>query len=145
MADLFTNAEAAAWGGLLSTHSRLFKQIEDNLRSTAGISHAEYEVLLRLFRSPEGRLGLQTIAEQSILSHSGTSRLVDRLEGAGYVERVASVDDGRSADVVLTEDGRAHFQATAAHHVALIRETFLRHFSEDELATMAGFWSRLDP
>lgn len=82
---IFTSAEAAAWGGFLSTHGRLTKRLEENLRRTSGLSHAEYEVLLRLFREDEGRLRIEALAAKSVLAHSGTSRLIDRLEGAGLV------------------------------------------------------------
>ncbi len=85
VARFFTSAEAAAWGGFLTTHGRLSKRIEENLRRTAGLSHAEYEVLLRLYREKDGRLRIQDLAAQSVLTHSGTSRLIDRLDRAGPV------------------------------------------------------------
>lgn len=140
----FTSAEAAAWGGFLSTHGRLSKRLEENLRRTSGLSHPEYEVLLRLFRVDEGRLRIQSLAAKSILTHSGTSRLIDRLEGAGLVTRADAEEDGRGAYAVLTEKGRAHFIEAARQHTALVRELFLSRFSPDELKTMASFWARLD-
>lgn len=143
MAAFFTDAEAAAWGGLLSTHARLSKQLEENLRRTAGLSHAEYEVLLRLFSEDDGRLRIQALAAQSILTHSGTSRLVDRLEGAGLVERAGAEEDRRGAYAVLTEKGRDHFEQAARQHSAVVRELFLDHFSPAELETMGTFWARL--
>lgn len=144
MDDLFTAAEAAAWGGLLSMHGRLSKRIEDNLRRTAGLSHAEYEVLLRLSLQDGGRLRIQELAAESILTHSGTSRLVDRLEGAGFVERVSAEEDKRGAYAVLTENGRRHFQEVARQHSVFVRELFLSKFSDDELELLGSFWERLE-
>lgn len=144
MAAFFTSVEAAAWGGFLSAHARLSKRLEENLRRTSGLSHAEYEVLLRLFREDEGALRIQALAAQSILTHSGTSRLIDRLEGAGFVTRADASEDGRGAYAVLTEKGREHFIEAARQHTALVRELFLRHFSPEELQTMASFWARLE-
>jgi DNA-binding MarR family transcriptional regulator len=140
----FTRAEANAWGGLLSVHSRLNRRLEESLRRRSGLSHAEYEVLLRLFHSEGGRLRIQTLAEDSLLTHSGMSRLVDRLEGTGLVARTEAPEDGRGAYVVLTEDGRTHFEEAASQHTALVRELFLSHFKEPELNTMSSFWKRLE-
>ncbi len=141
--EFFTNTEAAAWGGFLSTQARILKRLEENLRRNAGLSHAEYEVLLRLFSEDDRRLRIQALAAQSILSHSGTSRLIDRLEGAGLVERAGAEEDRRGAYAVLTEKGSQHFKQAARQHSALVRELFLEHFSPDELTTMGSFWGRL--
>ncbi len=144
MDDFFTSAEAAAWGGFLSTHGQLSKRIEENLRRTSGLSHAEYEVLLRLFLQQDGRLRIQELAEHSVLTHSGTSRLIDRLEGAGLVARAGAEEDRRGAYAVLTEAGRDHFIHTARHHTALVREIFLNHFSPEELELLGSCWARLE-
>ena len=140
----FTSAEAAAWGGFLSAHGRLSKRLEENLHRTSGLSHAQYEVLLRLFREDDGRLRIQTLAAKSVLTHSGTSRLIDRLEGAGLVARADAEEDGRGAYAVLTENGREHFIQAARQHTAFVRELFLSHFSRDELEMMGSFWTRLE-
>ena len=141
---LFTSTEAAAWGGFLSTYGRLSKRLEENLRRTSDLSHAEYEVLLRLFRANEGKLRIQAIAEKSVLSHSGTSRLIDRLQSASLATRADAEEDGRGAYAVITETGRDHFIQAARQHTAYVRELFLRHFSPEELETMTSFWARLD-
>jgi DNA-binding MarR family transcriptional regulator len=144
MDAFFTSAEANAWGGFLSAHARLSGRLEENLRRNSGISHAEYEVLLRLFRRDDGRLRINELAAKSVLSHSGTSRLIDRLEGAGLVIRVEAQEDKRGAYAVITEKGREHFKEAARQHTALVREQFLSHFSHQELKTMGSFWERLD-
>lgn len=143
MADLFTAKERAAWGGFIVTQSRVFRKIEEDLNTRFGLSHPEFEVLLRLSFAPEGRARIQELADRSLLSPSGTSRLVDRLVRAGHVERRGAEEDGRGAYAVLTEGGRAHFRAAAEAHVVLVREVFLSRFSPDELDQLAGFWSRL--
>ncbi len=144
MDDFFTVAEARAWSGFLTTHAKMSVRLEENLRRTSGISHAEYEVLLRLFLTDGGRLRIQELAANSILSHSGTSRLVDRLVGAGLAERVNAEEDKRGAYAVLTELGRESFVKAANQHTALVRELFLSHFSAGELKTMASYWSRVE-
>lgn len=144
MARFFTSTEAAAWGGLLTTYGRLSKRIEENLRRNAGLSHAEYEVLLRLYREKDGRLRIQDLAARSVLTHSGTSRLIGRLERARFVTRADAEEDGRGAYAVLTESGREHFLEAARQHTAFVKELFLSRFSPDELETMGSFWARLE-
>lgn len=144
MDSFFTKTEANAWGGLISVYSRVSRLLEEDLRRNSGISRAEYEVLLRLHFNGEGRLRINELADKSLLSHSGISRLVDRLEGAGLVNRLDAEDDRRGAYAAITEHGRKHFSDTATRHTGLVRELFLSHFSNEEQKTMASFWERLE-
>lgn len=144
MPDLLDPVEASAWGGFIAAQGRLFRRIEDNLRQNFAITHAEYEVLLRLARTRGGRLRIQALAQSSLLTHSGMSRLVDRLVRAGFAERVNAEEDGRGAYAALTKMGRDHFKKTARGHIALVRELFLARFSRDELSQLATLWSRLE-
>lgn len=145
MAELFTKLERAAWGGFIAAQSRLFQLIEDDLRRRFRITHAEFEVLLRLAFSPDGRARIQDLAARSLLSRSGTSRAVDRLAKAGHVERHDAEEDGRGAYAVLTNSGRSHFFEAAREHVALVRREYLSRFTQAEQAQLAAFWSRLGP
>lgn len=144
MSELFTELERAAWGGFIVTQSRLFQHIEEDLRRRFHITHAEFEVLLRLSFAEGGRARLQDLAARSLLTQSGTSRAVDRLARAGHVARRGAAEDRRGAYAVLTASGRRHFQAAAREHVALVRREFLSRFRPEELEQLAGFWRRLD-
>lgn len=143
MGEFFSKLESSAWGGFIATQSRLFQRIEDDLRRRFGITHAEFEVLLRLAMASEHRARIQDLAAKSLLTRSGTSRVVERLERAGHVTREGAEEDGRGAYAVLTATGKQHFFAAAKEHVVLVRREFLAHFSEAELEVMAGFWKRL--
>lgn len=144
MARHFDELERAAWGGFIVAQSRLFQRIEDDLRRRFHITHTEFEVLLRLALSADGRARIQDLAARSLLSRSGTSRAVERLERAGHLRREGAEEDGRGAYAVLTPEGRAHFHAAAPAHVALVREAFLGRFSREELEVLAGFWKRVN-
>ncbi|MBX7196475.1 MAG: MarR family winged helix-turn-helix transcriptional regulator [Sandaracinaceae bacterium] len=145
MSTLFTKLERAAWGGFIATQSRLFQHIEDDLRRRFRITHAEFEVLLRLFLSNDGRARIQDLAARSLLSRSGTSRAVERLARAGHVVRHDAEEDGRGAYAVLTPSGRERFLEAAEAHVTLVRREYLSHFSQSELEQMVSFWERLSP
>jgi DNA-binding MarR family transcriptional regulator len=141
--DDFTPLEQAAWGGLLGMHARVFREIEADLAERAGISHAEFEVLLRLSWAEGRRLRQQDLAEHSILTRSGMSRVVERLEKAGLVKREEASEDRRGSYAVLTRQGASEFRKALRGHVALVRRVFLSQFSHAELGQLAGFWERL--
>lgn len=123
---------------------KAFLRIEHDLRRKSGITHAEFEVLLRLCFATNSRARIQDLAAASVLTRSGTSRVVERLVRAGYVERAGAEEDGRGAYAVLTKVGREHFLTAARQHVALVRREFLSKFSDAELEQMASFWRRID-
>lgn len=140
----FTELEQAAWGGLLGMYGRMFRQIDADLLARFRITHVEFEVLLRLSWAEGRRLRIQDLAARSVLTRSGISRVVERLERAGLVTREGAPEDRRGAYAVLTEAGLSHFQAALTAHVAFVRQHFLSRFSAAELAQMADFWQRVD-
>ncbi len=142
MTDLFTPLEIAAWGGLVGAQGRMFRQVEDDLRRRAGITHAEFEVLLRLSFAPERRARIQDLAAKSLLTHSGTSRVVARLARADLVSREGATEDKRGAYAVLTDKGAALFRSAARQHVALVRREFLDRFTQPELEQLAALLQR---
>jgi DNA-binding MarR family transcriptional regulator len=85
------------------------------------------------------------LADRVLLSRSGLTRLIDRLQAEGLVRREPSPDDARGTFTVLTADGLNRLRHAAPVHLAGIREHWLVHFSDDELRQLAGFLSRLAP
>lgn len=102
-----------------------------------------YEVLLHLSWSPERRMRMTELAESVLLSPSGISRLVDRLERDGWVARQQSPKDRRGNYTVLTEEGLCRWREAHETHIAGVRRYFLNHFTETELLSLARFWKRL--
>ena len=142
MEPKFTKPEYKAWGGLLSAHSRMMSVIETDLQQRCGISHIEFEILLRLTFTDGNRLRIQDLAERSILTRSGTSRLVERLEKSGLVSRVKATDDKRGAYAVLTKAGSEKFEIARKGHIALVKEEFLQNYSESELKNLGELLNR---
>ena len=144
MNDAFTLLEQGAWGGLLGMYGRLVRRIEADLQEHSRISHVEFEVLLRLSWAEGYRLRIQDLAEQSVLTRSGVSRMVGRLEQAGLVTREHATEDRRGAYAVLTKAGLDHFRRALQAHIVFVRHNFLEFFSNEELAQMAEFWRRVE-
>ena len=85
------------------------------------------------------------LAELVMLSPSGLSRLVDRLEADGMIERVACPTDGRAINANLTELGRRRLAEAQTTHFEGVRRRFLAHFSDAEIGQLAKFWTRFAP
>jgi DNA-binding MarR family transcriptional regulator len=137
--------ELGAWRGMLRVHSALVKALDAELLATHGLPLTSYEVLINLQAAPGRRRRMAELAEGVLLSRSGTTRLVDRLERDGLLERDACDSDGRGCFAVLTEHGEEVLQRARATHLDGVRERFLRHFEPDELARMQGWWERVMP
>jgi DNA-binding MarR family transcriptional regulator len=137
--------ELAAWHGFLRVHSALMKELDSELMAEHGLSLSSYEVLLFLADRPDGRLRMSELADSVLLSRSGLSRLVDRLERAALVRREADEADARGLHAVITKEGRRLFARARVTHLAGVRERFLGHLSDQERESLAAVWERLRP
>jgi DNA-binding MarR family transcriptional regulator len=98
-----------------------------------GLSMIEFEVLVRLGRSPGGRLRMTDLAAQTSLTASGVTRVVDRLERDGLVGRTACPTDRRSLYAVVTESGHARLEAILPDHLKMIDEWFTGRLDAEQL------------
>ena len=140
-----TDVESRAWVGLLHAHATLVKQLDAELLAAHGLSLSAFEVLWRLATAEHGRLRMTELAEMVLLSPSGLSRLVDRLENESMIERIACPTDGRAVNATITDVGRARLSESEATHFDGVRRQFLAHFSEAEVGQLGEFWLRLAP
>jgi DNA-binding MarR family transcriptional regulator len=134
--------EQAAWEGFLRVHARLTRALDGELERSEGLSLNCYDVLIQLARAPGRRLRMSELAEAVLLSPSGLTRLVERLERDGLVQRVRSSDDGRGACATLTERGRYRVRKATLTHLAGVRRRFLDGLSADERRMLARLWER---
>ena len=98
MSDLETLQEdgrITSFGFFVEAHARIWRALDRSLHESCDISGAWFEVLLRLGRSPGGRLTMSELAQQLAITSGGATRLIDRVEKAGYETCTAS--DGRQA------------------------------------------------
>jgi len=137
--------ELAAWRGLLRVHSALVKALDAELLAEQSLPLTSYEVLINLQAAPGQRRRMAELADSVLLSRSGMTRLVDRLEREGLLERDTCTDDGRGTFAVLTDKGEALLARARPTHLDGIRERFLRHFTPAELRELASYWERVLP
>jgi DNA-binding MarR family transcriptional regulator len=117
--------EIAAWRGLLRTHARVLAALDAELEQTHGLAVPEYEVLLVLSESGDKHLRMSELADAALLTRSGMTRLVDRLERQGLVRRERCAADGRGTYAVITDEGRERFAEARPTHIAGVRRLFL--------------------
>jgi DNA-binding MarR family transcriptional regulator len=137
--------ELAAWRGLLRVHAGLTKALDAELLREHDLPLSSYEVLLFLADSPHGRMRMSELADGVLLSRSGLTRLVDRMERDGLLRRRRCEDDARGYFAEITDKGREVFGRARHTHLDGVRERFLSRFSEDELRLMAALWEKVEP
>src|ERR671927_1748836 len=137
----FTELELDAWRGFLRTHAALVRELDEELTERHGLPLSSYDVLVQLDTAPEGRLRMSHLADAVLLSRSGLSRLVTRLEKQGLLEREECSSDARGAFAAITEKGREKLAEARATHRAGVRERFLDKLGEREQRQLARVWS----
>ncbi len=135
--------ELRAWRGLLRTFARLTKALDAELEAAHGLPLSSYEVLMYLADSEGDRMRMHDLASSILLSRSGLTRLVDRLERDGLLARRSCPSDARGAFACLTPKGRATLDAARATHLAGVRAMFLDRFTPQEQELLGGFWERV--
>jgi DNA-binding MarR family transcriptional regulator len=136
--SLLSREERRLWRQFVETHAAIVRRLDDNLRVHSGLTLSSYEVMVELVRAPGNRLRMAELAERLLFTRSGVTRLVDRLERAGFVERNECPHDGRGVYANLTQKGFDTFEAAAVPHIDGVRRLFF-----DRLDGKAGLLGEL--
>jgi DNA-binding MarR family transcriptional regulator len=135
----------AVWREFLRAHSSTVRRLERDLSENTDLQLPWYDVLLQLAEAPDRRLRMAELADRVLLSRSGLTRLVDRLQFDGLVTREPFPGDARGTYTVLTDTGLDRLRAAAPVHLAGVREYWLSHFSDDELRQLGDLLARVAP
>ena len=112
----------SAWRAIAASHAAACAALEREMGKRHGLGVSEFEVLDRLAESGRSDFRSQELAESVHLSQSALSRLIDRLEKDGLVERCLCGEDRRGVYVVLTPAGlQRHTEAAPVHREVLAR------------------------
>jgi DNA-binding MarR family transcriptional regulator len=144
-AERLDERELRAWRGMLRVHATLTKALDAELDAEHGLPLSSYEVLMHLHDAEGQQMRMSDLAETVILSRSGLTRLVDRLERDGLIERRSCASDARGSFATLTPPGARKLQAARATHLAGVRSLFLGHFSEEQLDLLGDAWEHVLP
>ena len=138
-----TDLEMGAWRSFLEAHRRVMDVLEAELRDGEDLPLSWYDVLVHLSESPTRSLRMQELADAVLLSKSGLTRLVDRMQTDGLVERRPCEDDGRGIMAVLTDAGFERLRTAAPTHAAGVRAHFADLLRPGEAAVLAQALSRI--
>jgi DNA-binding MarR family transcriptional regulator len=138
-----TPAQLRAWRSFLEAHAAVVDVLERELRAEEDLPLSWYDVLVQLSEAASRSLRMQELAERVLLSKSGLTRLVDRMEHAGLVERAACEQDRRGTYARLTDAGLQRLQATTPTHVRGVREHFAQHLEDHEADLLANALGRV--
>lgn len=140
---MLTNEKKAAWVEFYLSHAQITREIDRRMTAAGVVGMEVYDVLLQLEESPDGRLRMNELADRVTYSRSGITRLVDRLEREGWVQRVACPMDRRAMHCQLTERGRAERERAWPVYAAGIQDLFGQHLSDQDAQTIVRLLSPL--
>ncbi|MGI5321486.1 MarR family winged helix-turn-helix transcriptional regulator [Actinomadura nitritigenes] len=141
--DALEPAELRAWTAFLAAGHLLDHEIERQLKRDGGLSHAEFEVLVRLRGADGGRLRMSDLAREVMISKSRLTYQVGRLEQAGLVRRTGCESDRRSVWAELTDDGAAALDRVRPGHRRVVREALIDVLTAEEIELLGDALTRV--
>lgn len=132
-----TETEQLLWRRWLRVNTLMTAALQQGLQADSGLSLPDFEVLVNLTESPEGRIRVTDLAHAVQWERSRLSHHVTRMERRGLVRREECADDARGAFVVLTPQGRAAIERAAPDHVRTVRRVLFNHLSEPGATALA--------
>ena len=132
-----TAEEEAFWRGFLRALTLVPRALETDLMTAHALSLSDYCGLMHLSETPGRRMRMGELAERCGLSLSGTTRVVNRLEGQGLLRREPCAGDGRGWHAVLTDAGLARLRRAWPAHVASVRRNVIQHTRDLDLPAVA--------
>ena len=136
-------AELAVWRTMLRAQAQISRRLQADLLARHGLALGSYEVLMHLGEAAGGRLRMNDLADRVLLSRSGLTRLVDRLQRDGLVVRQSCADDARGLYAALTDAGRGRLADATPTYRRGVREHVLSRLDEPDLRTLGQLLDRL--
>ena len=143
--ETFSPEEFQAWRGLIRLRETVMREIDRRLHRDGLIPLADYGVLITLVTAPGLRLRMSDLGAQRMLTPSGITRVVVRLESQGLVRREPDPADGRAAFAALTRPGLEALRRAQVVHHATVRELYLGRLTKHELDRLAALFEKALP
>ncbi len=131
-----TRDQVEAWRSFLRAHATITRVLEAELDDEQDLSLAAYDVLVQLAEAPGRRLRMTELADAVLLSRSGVTRLVDRMEKAGLVTRAPVEGDGRGVAATITDAGVDRLRVASRTHLAGVQRHFVARLPPEDLMTL---------
>jgi DNA-binding MarR family transcriptional regulator len=131
-----TREQLAAWRAFLRAHASIARALEAELLAEQDLPLASYDVLVQLAEAPDRRLRMTELADAVLLSRSGVTRLVDRLEKGGLVARCPVENVGRGVAARLTDAGLDRLRTASRTHLRGVAHHFVNRLDESDLRVL---------
>ena len=141
--EYLNDAELRAWHGSLQLTSATTRALDEALSAAHGITVKEFDVLITLFNAPDEQLRMTELAERVVLSPSGVTHLVTRLERDGLVQRIVDEHDRRSFFAALTPAGQARLRTSRPTHNDVVREQLTQRLTPNQLSTLGALLDKV--
>jgi DNA-binding MarR family transcriptional regulator len=143
MAEPLSDTQQANWRAFIEGSWELHTRLEDDLRAATGLSMADYHVMVVLSEAPEHRLRMGELAGRLVFSPSRLTYQISSMVKRGLVRKQPCPQDGRGQEAVLTEAGMDRLVAAAPLHLKTVRDSFIDHLDDDELAVVGRVFDRI--
>jgi len=131
------------WRQYLRGHATVVRALEAALLAERQLSLAAYDVLAELAGAPERRMRMTELADAVLLSRSGVTRMVDRLERLGLVSRGRVAEDGRGIAATLTDQGQEQLTGASVTHQEAVQRHFVNQLDETDVRDLRRISQRL--
>ena len=143
MAEPLSDTQQANWRSFIEGSWELHTRLEDDLRAATGLSMADYHVMVVLSEAPEHRLRMGELAGRLVFSPSRLTYQISSMVKRGLVRKQPCPQDGRGQEAVLTEAGMDRLVAAAPLHLKTVRDSFIDHLHDGELAVIGRVFERI--
>ena len=121
----------------------LIARFDEDFRAEVGIDVRTYDALLHVFNAGESGIRMTDLAHEVVMTKTGLTSLIDRLEERSLVRRTPDPTDRRAIRVTLSATGERMFRAAARIHVAGIHDRVAKHITDKEARLIADVFERV--
>jgi DNA-binding MarR family transcriptional regulator len=143
VAEPLTDTEQTTWRAFVESSWALHTRLEDELRAATGLSMSDYHVMVVLSEAPEHRVRMGELAGRLVFAPSRLTYQINSMVKRGLVRKQSCPEDGRGQEAVLTDQGMAELVAAAPKHLETVRDSFIDHLDDDELAVIGRVFTRI--
>jgi DNA-binding MarR family transcriptional regulator len=143
VAEPLNDKQQISWRAFVESSWALHNRLEDELRAATGLSMSDYHVMVVLSEAPGHRARMGELASRLVFSPSRLTYQIGSMVKRGLVRKQACPDDGRGQEAVLTDAGMAALVAAAPLHLKTVRDSFIDHLDDDELAVIGRVFARI--
>jgi DNA-binding MarR family transcriptional regulator len=137
------NQQTPLWQSFLAVHRQIIEQLADEMITEHQLPLEWFDVLVHLADLPEMRARQKVLRDRMLLSESGVSRLLARMEKAGVITRSPAGDDRRGMEIAVTEAGQAALLAAIDSHLQLVASLFTDRLTVTDRAALSRILPKL--